>query len=384
MPSTRHAAPGTDPAAAPERYLSSDRVRGIAVGAHIVARIARHLPADERAAMLWLTAYAKLLDLTADSLSDQLDLDRTEIREALTNPDQDRARFVRQVADLRKRFERGLATPRRERTEIPQFKSRVFREAACALADTKVRRKVRNAISFAERHDEPQIVEIQGETRLGKTVCAAHEFFRRLDHAAWFTVPTLDDQRSFLIALCQSLGASVSTADKNSHLLSKIEACIGPNRISTLFVEEAHRLWPKNLTNQPKRLDHLRDWWEYHGLSIVILATPQWQDKLTEAAGVADSKWECGQWLGRAQPYDLPGSLTRDDLRAIAANHAPEADAATLDQLVTHAVASRGYAGAMVKAIERTRVRPGGITLGNVQATQIQIDRAARKTLVPK
>src|SRR5436190_8097155 len=112
MSSTRYASTGTDPDLAPERYLASARLRGIGIGMNIVARVARVLPEPERHAMIWLTNFAHLRDMTADSLSGELDLDKVEIRRALTDPDADRTRFVRQVEKLRADFLAEMKRPR--------------------------------------------------------------------------------------------------------------------------------------------------------------------------------------------------------------------------------------------------------------------------------
>lgn len=382
---TRYALPGANPDDSPERHLASSKVRGLAIGMNIVARIARVLPEPEKRAMIWLTNYAKLLDLTQDSLSTELGLDPRDIRSSLTDPDFNRHAFVDAVARMRSVFEAGLKVNREKRQYIPPFKSRVFREAYCALANTKIRRKVANAVKFAE--GDPQIVEVIGETRLGKTVAAAWEYFHRLDHAAWFTIPKSTDERSFMIGFAAALGCSVGTCEKNSGLSVKIESCIGPGLISLVFADEAHRNWPADPKLQPKRLDHWRDWWEYHSLSSLHLATPQFTNRMQGVLAAGDGKWEIGQWIGRVQCFDLPNFLDDGDLSAIARNHLPEADAATLAQLVSHAKASRGYAGVMVKAIERARFKlkakeddeAPGTMLKAVIDSQKQIDRETIK-----
>src|SRR5438128_1954686 len=105
MSSTRYASPTSNPDESPERHLASGRLRGISIGLNIVARVARVLPEHERDAMFWLHNFARLRDLTADALSSELQLERAEIRRALTDPACDRGQFVRRVSELRIRFE---------------------------------------------------------------------------------------------------------------------------------------------------------------------------------------------------------------------------------------------------------------------------------------
>jgi hypothetical protein len=348
----------------------------------IIARVARSLPAPERRALLWLTNYARLLDLPQEALAAALRLDPGEIRRALTDPACDRAAFVRAIAALRQKFEAGLKTPRAERKTPPPFKSKLFRDACGPLANTKIARKVTNAIRFAARDREPQIVEIIGRTRLGKSIAAAHEYFRRLDHAVWIVVPPTLDERSFYLAFANALGIAASSADRNSALAAQIESCLGPDLISLAIVEEAHRNWPAGPRRAPRRLDHWRDWWEYHSLASVHLSTPQAAQRERAVLLRDDARWEIGQWIGRRQCFDLPATMDDADLEAVARCHAPAASRAALDQLISHAKTSRGYAGVIARTVERATFKLAGNSsmtlLEAIKDAQKQIDRELR------
>lgn len=377
MATTRYAPAGANPEENPERNLANARLRGINIGLNIIARIARVLPQAERDAMIWLHNYARLRDLTADALSAELDLDKSEIRRALTDPDADRMRFVRQVGIVRAAFEKCRTTYRRP--DVPSEFRLIgkFDESLGAIANTKVRRKVGQAIRMATK--SPQIVEILGKTRLGKSISARHEFLGIMHHAAWLHCPRPGNERDFLNAMADALGVACGSCQKNSQILPKIEACFGPNRIRVLFVDEAHRLWPNDWRHEPKRIELLRDWWERLGLSIIILATDQYSEAVQDA--MQSDRWAPGQWVGRVQPFDLPEALEDVDLAAIAKHHAPDANDAVVAQLISHAKTSAGYCGAMVKAIERVRFRTGDdgkLTVEEVRKAQVQIDREAR------
>lgn len=375
MSSTRHAQPGADES--PERYLSSPRLRGIAVSTAIVARVAHVLPAAERAAMLWLCAYARLREVTADALGTELAMEPKTIRQALTNPEYDRAEFVSQVEKLRARFEAELDRQRPADEPSPFGLLPVFDKALAQIANTSIARKITNAVAFATK--SPQIVEIIGRTRIGKSISARHVFLRNLHRAAWLHCPRPDVERSFLEALAESLGVSLGTNYKNSELNPKIEACFGMNRINLLFVDEGHKLWPSDAHSEPRRIEWLRDLHEMKGVAIVILATPQYSAALGEA--MADNpRWAPGQWAGRTQAFDLPETMTSADLAAVARHYAPDASAEAVAQLVAHAQASEGFCGAMVAAIERARFRTDGapLTLEAVTEAQRLLDREAR------
>src|SRR4051794_35271355 len=148
MSNTRYAAPNADPDAAPERFLASGKLRGIQIGLNVITRVARIRTERERSAMIWLFNYARLQNLTADSLSDELDLSKPEMRAALTDPDADLTRFVRQVEAVRKTFEAGLKP----------------------LVDTEPTKIVRSGLAMALKHKK--IVDVIGFTRIGKSVPA--------------------------------------------------------------------------------------------------------------------------------------------------------------------------------------------------------------------
>jgi hypothetical protein len=382
MSSTRHAPPGADPDDSNERYLASARLKGIAVGTNIVARVARVRTERERNAMLWLCGYARLRDLTADALTVELDMDRAEIRRALTDPEADLTRFVEKVEALRATFEDYLnATP-----EARDFKLiGQFDKALCELADTKVRRKIANACKMAL--EKAQIIEITGKTQQGKSIGARNEYLHNLHRAAWITAWG-KTEKDWYQCLAEGLGVWLGNNTKTSDARPRILSCLGPNRINLLFIDEAHRLWPRDLTTEPSRIEFLRDLWELHGVSIIILATPQYSEMLSRAMN-NNPQWAPGQWVGRVQTFPLADTMSEADLAAIALHHAPGARKDVVDQLVKGALSSEGYAGSMVKVIERAmfkaRVESGDgeatmglLTVDLVKEAQRALERDAR------
>lgn len=372
MSSTRYTSTGEFNA---EAKLASSRLNGINVGTNIITRITRVVPPEEAAAMLWLTAYARLLDVTADSLADRLDLERAYILSSLTDPGEDRARFVRQVNLIRRDFEAGLKTGENN----PFVPGTTFHDAYGPLANTFVRRKITNAIKFAS--GSAQIVEIIGKTRIGKSVPAAHEFFHRLDHAAWLHCPT-GVWRDFVFAVARAIGVSAgSTSLKTGQVIAKLDPCFGPRKIRLLFVDEGHRLWPADLRHRPDRIEFLRDLWERFGVSVIIMATPQYSESLGQAMD-DNPRWAPGQWQGRVQRAHLPDAINDADLAAVARHHLPEGNTATITQLVDQAKASEGYCGAMVNAIRRARfmasIDGGPVTIDHIRTAQAELAKGTR------
>lgn len=365
----------------PGAYLNKSRLRGIRIGLNIVAQVARVRTESERSAMLWLTNYAHLLDLPADALSSSLGgLEPAEIRQALTDPDVDLTAFVAAVQKLRNQFEAGLKATRGS-VDNPFAKSTPFHEGYGPVADTKVRRKVRNALKFAL--DEVQIVEVVGETREGKTICTAHDYLSALDNTVWFTCPAGGTEIDFVRALGTALGVGLGgTHEKAGRIRAKIEQCLGPRRIRRLIVDEGHRLWPTDLQTQPKRVEYLRDLWERYGVAIVILATPQYS--FSRIAAMDDNlRWAPGQWEGRVQQFHLADKADRNDLAKIARIHAPDISNECINELIGQGEATPGKAGAMVKTIQRARFITATegrdiITVEIIQRAQAQNARNTR------
>lgn len=357
MSSTRYANPGNNPDESPERYLASGKLRGISIGMNIVTRVAHVLSEPERAAMIWLTNYAHLRDLTADALCTELQMEKAEIRSALTDPEADRKRFILRVEELRSKFEASLP----------------------GLANTVILRKVRNAVKFGA--STPQIIEIIGKTRIGKSESGKAEFLRRMDRAAWLHTPK-GQNREFIFELARSLGIAVgSTSLKAAQIVPKIIACFGPNRINMLFVDEGHRLWPHDLRTDPYRIDFLRDLWELHGVTVIVLATPQYSESMS-AAMQDNPRWAPGQWDGRVQRFHLPDTMSDEDLGKVARYHFPDATDDIVHQLVDQAKASEGFCGAMVKAIERAKfmaaVEEKPVSLNYIKLAQKELAKGTR------
>ena len=383
MSSTRRASADADPDDSPERHLSNPRLRGIGVGLNIALRVARVLPAAERDAMIWLSNFARLRDLTADALGGELAMETRSIREALTNPECDRAAFVGAVGALRARFEASLDEYRPPDETSAFDLVPAFDAAARRIADTSVARKIGNAVAFISKR--PQIVEIIGQTRIGKSISARHVFLRNLHRAAWLHCPKPGVERDWLNGLAGSLGVSFGTNYKNAEMTPKIMASLGRARINLLFVDEGHRLWPDDAHAEPKRIEYLRDAWEQHGVSVIILATPQYSAALAEAM-TDNPRWAPGQWIGRVQQFDLPVTMAEADLEAVARHYAPEAGADVIAQLVSEARASEGLCGMIAKIVERARFRVAGgpLTLAAVQESARLLDRETRLRSLPK
>ena len=354
MSSTRTAPPNAE--FAPERGLSSPKVAGINIGLNIVIGVCRAHPEPVRRALIWLANYAHNVHRsTADSLSEKLGLPKTDVRAALTNPEfDDLDTVVRQIQKLRAEFE----------ATIPD------------LVDTAVSREVGLGMSYALK--KPKMVEIVGNTRIGKSDCARVHWLRNLDRCLWFECPEDDTERGFFYELAAALGIGVSSAKKTGLYRAQTKGCFGPGGIECLVVDEAHRLWPSDVHSKPKRVEFLRSAYaDGRGCSVVIISTPQHSESLNMSLDNA-GRWAPGQYEGRVSRFHLEDTMPAKDLAAVARYYAKGAPAAVIDALVEQALATEGYCGAMVETIDLARELYGELSLENVTKAQIRQARHTR------
>jgi AAA domain len=331
---TRYAAPGSDPDASPERHLSSSKLRGIQIGLNVICRVGRIRSERERACMIWLHNYARLQNLTADALSEELDLSKPEIRAALTDPEADLARFVRQVEAIRKQFEAALKP----------------------LVDTEPTKIVRAGLSMALK--SKKIVDVIGFTRIGKTVPAL-DWFKRfaMDRGIYFNCPSDESDRNFIWAWARAMGIGAGQSKKTCQIVPQIQGCLGKGMIELVIVDEGHFLWPADQKAKPKRIEFLRSSYDMFNpaqIGVVNLTTPQHSISMNLALA-NNKRWAPGQWEGRAIPFHLPEVVSDKDLADVARYHAPDFSDGMIAALVLHAKATAGFCGAMVNAIELAR-----------------------------
>jgi len=337
----------------PERHLSHPKITGLNVGLNVVCRISLARTEPERRCMLWLANYANVEHVCADLLADQLDLERAYIRAALTDPDVDLTRFVRQVKAFRKTYEEAIPT----------------------MVQTEVRDTVDNAIRYAM--SRRRMVEVVGKNRMGKSECARVHWKKNLDRVIWFECPVAQADRDFVYEGVRACGMGTGTAMKPSQLRPRMKAIFSPKLFDTLIVDEGHRLWPSNIKYQPVRIEFLREIYnDGQGASVVILATPQHTVSLNRALK-ENLRWAPGQYQGRVVPFPLKETMSPEDLKAIARHHGADLTAGQLDILVQQATATQGYAGLMVNTIDLAR-----FYANEGKITQAHFDRALLQALI--
>jgi len=322
----------------PEKFMSHPKVSGINIGLNVVVRNGRSRNEKERASLIWLHNYARLRGVTADGLSEEIQIDRNDITHALTNPDYNLDPFVATVTDVRTNFDRT--------------RRRLYPTTGCKL--------IHKVVRFAADKSNP--CEIIGKWRSGKTWPAWEAFLDNMHRALWFLCPSGNDTRDFFSEFARHASIGVGTIYKPGQLRPKLLSLFGKNAIELLITDEAQRLWPTTNSRNgtmayPRRLEFERDIYDMFipaQVGIVNLCTPQHSEMMSKALAKHEL-WAPGQWEGRAQGWAIPETMTDEELEGVARWHGPDlADNAT-GPLLDFAKSSEGYIGSMVKAIERAR-----------------------------
>jgi DNA transposition AAA+ family ATPase len=341
-----------DPAHAPERNLSSARLRPINISLAVAAQATRSYPTESRHAALWLANLAansqriqlcwqrRLLPdpigtigrITEVDLCDKLGLHPIEVYRALTGHDEaDLDKFCLAVKRLREKFE-GALPP---------------------LVKTVDSRSIKEAFEIAG--DEHRITTVQGKWRHGKTAEAERNWLLNLHRCIWVHCPEDNTERTFLDEFARALGIGVNWSKKPTVLRQQIRRALGIGLIDTVIIDEAHKLWPKDLVNaQPIRAEIVRTLMDTLGVGFVLLTTEQFALAM-ELSKAHNARYAPGQLAGRRYQFELRDAHTDREIRAIAALHCGNATDEALDGLVTFAKAEEGYLGIMIEAIAAAR-----------------------------
>ena len=376
MSNTRHST-STDPAHAPERNLSSARLRPINVSLALAAQACRTYDTPTRHAALWLANLAansqriqlcwqrrRLPDplgtigrISEADLAARLGLEPLEIYRALTGSDDaDLQKFRRAVESFRAAFEKALPP-------------------LVATADMAVIER-----AFRVAGEDHSIVDLLGKWRHGKTEMQERQWLLNLHDTVWLDCPSNNDERTFIFALAGCLGIGTGGGIKPSQLRDKIKRALGIGLISRIVVDEAANLWPGDLRDaKPIRFEFLRELRDGLGVGSMLITTEQFALSM-ELALQHNTRWAPGQLMGRKAQYKLRDSHTDREIRLIAKLHAGDIEDAALDGLVVFARAEEGYLGAMIEALKIARMEagPGTLTAAHLAAATRQQQRDQR------
>lgn len=179
---------------------------------------------------------------------------------------------------------------------------------ALSLVENRVAKKIMPALDFALANSA--IVEIIGESGMGKTFCA-EQWIKRGKHAGrvfYLMIPTMPAKRAVVDLLARMLG--ISGKYYAHDLFERIVRKLGPDQL--IIVDEAIRLLPANPSSTPHGVEYLRDLHDRSGCGIAILTTSRWSNTVRSAG----RRFMYEQWVGRCDlTVELPHEFTASEVR---------------------------------------------------------------------
>lgn len=220
---------------------------------------------------------------------------------------------------------------------------------------------------------------MQGEARTGKSFAARAWCEQRPGLARFIEVPPSNDDISFFRAMARGLGLGNFLNYKATEIRERVESVLLAGDI-LLVLDEAQRLWPqRNLRyGFPGRVVWVMSMANAN-VPIAMVSTPQFiqSQKAAEKTG-----WNSAQLTGRISHYEaLPGSLSLDDLRAVAKAVLPEAGELVLKALALYAQTSARGLAAIDSIAKRARYAAMGD--GRAQATTEDVRKAMQESVIP-
>jgi hypothetical protein len=218
---------------------------------------------------------------------------------------------------------------------------------------TEIGRKVHDTLDYAL--ETRCMVLIDGLARTGKTFATKHWCDLHPGEARYVQVPSTNDRKTFFRAIALSLGVSVNLKSKAQELQERVEDVLQRGDLLVVF-DEASFLWPNTNLREamPERIQWVMTALVNYGVPVAMIATPQFfrTQRLIEQR----TCWTAEQFTGRIGHYEsLPGSLSEQDLAAVARVLLPEGDKKSIVALVLYAQASGKYLAGIESAVRRAR-----------------------------
>lgn len=260
---------------------------------------------------------------------------------------------------------------------LSEFMRERASEAQKTIAQTAVVKKVFDALDFA--WEAGVMVQIEGDPRHGKTeaistYCAMHRGRARL-----VTVPCENSDADFFLAIAEGLGIEVRNSGNISAIRREIDFVLTNSRLMLIW-DEAHFLIPSRYSEStpPSRMNWLRTRVADRGLPTALMITPQSFGHAFNRF-IKKTKYRFEQFFGRIAKFELPETLTREDVIAVAQNHFPEIALPYLKMIAGRAMQCAGYLQAVTFTAQRARHlakkagREGEITEADIERAIIEM-----------
>jgi hypothetical protein len=259
------------------------------------------------------------------------------------------------------------------------YMKRWERDRLAALVTTEIGRKIIDAMDYAEA--ERVLVLIEGEYGTGKTFISKAWCEARPGKRRYIQAPSSNDNLDFFRTIAEPIGVSHALSMKSQQMRARINAVLQSGHL-TIVLDEAHYMFPQASARValPAKINWVLTALTNYQVPVALVATPQFTS--AQLAVERQTHWASGQFIGRISRYvQLPESLDREELRAIARCHLPEGDAKSIDALVLYAEASkkrlRGIEHGMKSARHVAR------QAGRTGVTLADIKQALRDSVLP-
>lgn len=250
---------------------------------------------------------------------------------------------------------------------VRDYRAALIKAAVARIADTEISRLINDALEFSYRRRQLMLVE--GASGIGKSETAKAWCDRFPGLARYVEVPSSNDDRSFYVAIADTLGVAQGESYNTQQIKLRVEKTLRLSGIM-LVLDEAQFLWPQVVTPRgiPARMQWIKTMFDA-GTPMALVGLPDftaWKEKY-----VRKTLWNGDQLDGRLNyPLRLPFSHSLDDLKAIARAKHPAGDSASWKMLA-------GFALSLSRTKPQDRSKPDPLPVKNARAISALVDRAA-------
>lgn len=237
-------------------------------------------------------------------------------------------------------------------SDLLEWMDKQWSQECADLAETRVAKTVWKWIEVAK--GSKLAVWLNGSSRFGKT-----ESIRALARCYPGRYRVVDTpETGSILSLCQAIARSLGLPERGSvaTLRAEINLILSTSGLMLLF-DEAHMLFPgaPSKYKRPQLIDFVRRVVMDQDLPVAFISTPQsYQEAQGTFARVTGFNMD--QWNGRLlqeQPIELPESITREEMLAVAAVHFPGLDLQYLELIVRYGRASKGTLFGYIRSVSR-------------------------------
>jgi hypothetical protein len=192
------------------------------------------------------------------------------------------------------------------------------------------------------------MVLIEGKAGIGKSETIKAWCLRQLGLARYVEVPSSNDDRSFFVAIAESIGVARGTSYNGQQIKLRVEEALRVSGLMLVF-DEGQFLWPQYMRPQgiPARIQWIKTAHDA-GTAIAIAALPkfsEWQQLYAKRTMWDDDQWE----RRRNRKVLLPDAHSKEDLLRIARAWHPRGDKASWTLLAGCALADAKRGASAIK-----------------------------------